>query len=178
MKFGRVITLTLVSCGIWGTLGSSCWAEDQDAPSVRSKKHTAVHLLNKSLRIAAREDRMDDLKSALEQEAADVNSRAEDGTTALMYASRRCLPRIAALLIEQKADVNLTDKRGMTALMHAIRTNCLAVVKQILATPGLKIHLRDVHRKSAADYARAATILEVDGPSIEMRRLVERKAER
>src|SRR4051794_9252188 len=47
------------------------------------------NVLNSSLRMAAREDRLADLKRLL-VEGADVNTQAPSGETALMYAARNC----------------------------------------------------------------------------------------
>lgn len=128
--------------------------------------------VNSAVRVAAREDRLEDLKDSLAIEGANINSQSEDGVTALMYASRNCYPKVVRYLISNGADVNLADKAGRSALMYATRALCLPAVKAILANPHLKIRQKDHRGRSAMGYARAATALEVDGPAIEILRLL------
>lgn len=50
---------------------------------------------------------------------ADVNAKANDGTTALMLAADNAKAGVVELLLAQKADINVKDKNGKTALDHA-----------------------------------------------------------
>lgn len=110
---------------------------------------------NTSLRIAAREDRASDVEQLL-NEGAEVNSRSDSGSTALMYAARFCLPLVTRTLLDHNADVNLQDRLGRTALMLAARENCLPVVRLLSRAPGIKLRLADNEKKTAIDYAGPA----------------------
>jgi ankyrin repeat protein len=128
--------------------------------------------LNTSIRIAAREDRLEDLKRRLGVAGANINSQSEDGVTALMYASRGCYPKVVRYLLRQGADVNVSDKSGRNALMYATRALCLPAVKSLLKSPDIQVKMRDHRGRSVLHYARLAAALEVDGPAIEMLRLL------
>ncbi len=130
-------------------------------------------VLNPSLRIAAREDRLDDLRELVKAGEADVDSQSDSGMTALMYASRNCFSDVASYLVRKGADVNLQDKAGRTALMYASRALCLPVVKRLLGHKATRVDLRDRQGRNALDFARSATALEVDGAPIEMLRLLQ-----
>jgi ankyrin repeat protein len=54
---------------------------------------------------------------------ADIDQRAYDGKTALMYAAWQCKPRSVRFLLKNGADVNLRDKySNLTALSLAINS--------------------------------------------------------
>jgi predicted tellurium resistance membrane protein TerC len=89
---------------------------------------------------------------------ADVNSADENGYAALIKAIHR--PGIVKLLIEAKADVNRANSRGYTALMMAIACvnvseNSLAVVKLLLAVPGIDIDHAGIQGETALSLAKA-----------------------
>jgi ankyrin repeat protein len=76
------------------------------------------------------------------------------GSTALISAARRghtnrdpyqasTTTYIVKLLIDAGADVNAQNSIGRTALMFAIRNGHIAVVKQLLAAPGIDVNVRD-----------------------------------
>jgi ankyrin repeat protein len=54
------------------------------------------------------------------QRGADVNARAEDGTTALMQATAVGDIRLVRMLLDHQADVNTRNQAGATALMWAV----------------------------------------------------------
>ncbi len=54
---------------------------------------------------------------------ADVNAKADDGTTALMLAAQNAKVDVVELLLKNKADVNAKDKQGQTALDYAESAN-------------------------------------------------------
>lgn len=129
----------------------SGWAGSDSEPivslSLDPKENT-----NNGFRLAAREDRLDQLQSFL-REGADINSVADDGQTALMIASRNCSPKLVGYLLTKGADVNVQDRQGRTALMLAAGGDCLPIVIALTAVPGVKIKIRDHQWRTAYDYA-------------------------
>ncbi len=132
-------------------------------------------VLNTSIRIAARENRLEDLKSSLNKKNADVNDQSDDGVSALMYAAWNCFPKIVDYLVQRGADVNLQDEQGRTALMYATRGLCLPVVKKLLITPSLLINTRDHRGRTILKYAQSAAALEVGDPADEILKLIRKK---
>jgi hypothetical protein len=87
---------------------------------------------------------------------ADVDSADDDEDTALMCAVDR--PGIVKLLIEAKADVNRANSEGYTALMMACENsseNNVAVVKLLLAVPGIDIDHAGNYGETALSLAKA-----------------------
>ena len=73
--------------------------------------------------------------------AVDINSKDEDGCTALLYASREGHESVVAYLIQQGADLNAADSDGYTPLMTASCEGHAGIVDQLLsagADPTLK----------------------------------------
>lgn len=120
--------------------------------------------LNTAFRIAARENRLPDIRKLLEQ-GAEINSKSNTGETALIYVAKNCFGKAAELLLEAKADVNARDSHGRSALIHATIGSCAPVVQALLRNPGVDLKLRDTAGKTAADYAEEASLMEVDGPA-------------
>jgi ankyrin repeat protein len=131
--------------------------------------------LDTNMRVAAREDRLADLKRFL-QSGANVNSRSDTGETALMYAARNCSERIVSCLLDAHAEENLQDDRGRTALMFASSDSCLPVVRLLLHGHAVNISARDREGRNALDYARRASALEYGGDSEEIVRLLKSRA--
>ncbi|MGA8594688.1 MAG: ankyrin repeat domain-containing protein [Bryobacteraceae bacterium] len=76
----------------------------------------------------------DDEKSvaALLSRKVDVNSREEDGATALAWATVRCNVAIAKLLLKSGANPNLTNEQGIGPLYLAITNGSTAIVELLL----------------------------------------------
>lgn len=127
--------------------------------------------LDTDMRVAAREDRLEDLKKYLDA-GADINSRSDTGETALMYAARNCSLRIVACLLDARANENARDDRGRTALMFASSDSCLPVVRLLLRGHEIDVSAHDREGRSALDYARRASALEYGGDSEEVIRLI------
>jgi ankyrin repeat protein len=68
---------------------------------------------------------------------AGVNSRDNDGQTALMLASRDGYREVVQMLLAKKAAVNEKDKNGVTALMLASKGSHREV-KKLLQKAGAK----------------------------------------
>lgn len=129
-------------------------------------------ILNSGLRIAAREEREEDVLRFLRQKA-DINSRSDVGETALMYAARNCSTDIVKILLSHGADVNIEDREGRTALIYAAQDSCAPVIEKLLRRTKASINHRDKSGRSAIDYAREGASLDVDGPSLDAVRLLE-----
>ena len=132
-------------------------------------------ILNSAFRMAARESRFADMEK-FSRQGADINGFPGKGVTALIYAARACNVKVVQKLIEMKADVNLRDKDGRTALMHAAKGSCLDATKILLKTPGVDLDVKEFHTgNTALSFAEDSAVPEVDGPAIEVVRLL-RKA--
>jgi hypothetical protein len=136
------------------------------APPIISLYVPVPEQRNNSLRIAAREGRLERLRLLISQ-GAEVNGRSPEGQTALMYAARYCRPRTARRLIAFGADVNLVDDKGRTALIHAARNSCVKSVK-VLLSHRAEAGVRDGSGRTALRYARSRAVVEVEGPDIEI----------
>lgn len=155
----------------WDSSGWSTSYSDYPSFSGRREGSSVIsidldpqNILNSSLRIAARENRYNDVNRFLAQ-GADINSPSDSGETAMMYASRNCTPKLVDFLIRQGANVNAADDEGRTSLMLAAQGSCKDVASLLLKTPGIRFDVRDHANKTALDYASENTLLEVGGPS-------------
>ena len=88
-------------------------------------------ILDRSVRVAAREGKLEILKQALEQ-GADINSQADNGATALMNASAACFPKVVAYLIKNKANLNIQDNRGRDSTHACLKSRLLACGQTII----------------------------------------------
>jgi ankyrin repeat protein len=81
-----------------------------------------------------------DLKKVkqLLKEGVDVNTKDEDGWTALMYACLKGEKKVAEFLIEKGVDVNAKDKNGRTALMIAKENGYDEIFKLLKSTRKIK----------------------------------------
>ncbi len=122
------------------------------------------NILNGSLRIASREGRTHELQTLLKS-GADSNSTSDSGETALMLASRNCYPKAVEILLQHNADVNAKDTDGRTALIFAASDSCAKVVELLVKKNNIDLNAKDHIQKSALDYAKDNSILEVGGPS-------------
>jgi len=75
-------------------------------------------------------------------QGADVNTRADHGSTALMWACKEGDLDIVRFLMSQWADVNAKDNYGWTALMSACKGGHLGVV-DYLVTEGVDVNAKD-----------------------------------
>ena len=126
--------------------------------------------LNSAFRIAARENRLSDLKDLL-QRGVDVNSKSDQGETALIYASRNCATEIVSFLLKSNADPNLRDSLGRSPLMFAVMEGCLKTTRILLKDPKTRKDFKDDMKKTAADYADEGALLEMDGDPVELAHL-------
>lgn len=129
-------------------------------------------MLENSLRIAARENRFNDLMKLIEQ-GVDVNSQSSEGETALMYASRNCSIPAIQVLIRAGANPDLQESSGKTALIFATEESCLSAVQLLVQIPGIQIQKKDHFKKTALDYADSGASLEVDGPAEKILQLLQ-----
>jgi ankyrin repeat protein/uncharacterized protein YgiM (DUF1202 family) len=86
---------------------------------------------------------------------ADVNARAEDGSTALMEAAKNNRnPDVVLALLKAGADLKARNKDGVTVLMYAARENRNPEVISILLKAGADPKAKDSKGKTAFDYAQ------------------------
>jgi ankyrin repeat protein len=142
----------------------SSYSRRQERSPLISMDLDPKHLLDASFRLAAREERLEDMFRMI-KEGADVNSTSDEGQTALMYTSRNCSIQISRELLQLDANVNLTDKEGDSALIYATIESCVPVVKLLLMNPALDLFVRDHEGRTALDYASDAAVIEVGGPA-------------
>jgi ankyrin repeat protein len=128
--------------------------------------------LNESMRVAAREERIQDVTDFITR-GADVNSTSETGETALMYASRSCNAEVVHTLLRHRARINQRDANGRTALMYAVSETCLPVVRLLLEIHGTDVRAHDEQKMTALDYAQAEAVTDVDGPAVAIVKLLE-----
>ncbi len=76
--------------------------------------------------------KIDELKFYLDN-GADINFQDENGSTALMLASRRGLNKIVFFLLDNNADVDMKDNSGLTAITYAIMGKEVKIVETLLA---------------------------------------------
>jgi ankyrin repeat protein len=121
--------------------------------------------------VAAREDRLADLKRLITQ-GGDVNSQSDAGDTALIYASRNCSTKVVEYLLSLKnadgsprTNVNVRDKLGRTALMYAAYDSCAPVVRDLLEVPDVELGIRDRDGRTLREYALNGAELEMGGPA-------------
>lgn len=80
-----------------------------------------------------------------------VNTKGEDGWSALMLATRH--PNAVRLLLDEGANVNACNVGGYTALMSAAWKGRADVVRMLLDA-GANINVKDEESYTALDYAR------------------------
>jgi len=95
---------------------------------------------------------------------ANVNIKAKDGTSPLMFAATagKGNLRICANLIEEGgADVNAVDRKGYTALMRATKKNNIEIVKCLLEYPQTDLNIADPQGITALMIAANFGFLEI-----------------
>lgn len=132
---------------------------------------------NLDLRIAARDNRPDDVAQLL-VDGADVNGKSDEGETALMYAARACSFEAVQTLLRWHPDANVQDVHGRTALIYAVSESCLPVTRLLLKSAHVSLNPQDDMHLSALDYATQGASLEIDGPSVEILSLLKRASKR
>lgn len=91
------------------------------------------------------------LVELLISKGAVVNQRANDGTTALMYAAENGDTQAVNALLRNGASVNLADKEGETALMKAAASSCAEETVKVLISAGADLNARDHKGRNALD---------------------------
>ena len=89
----------------------------------RSKRSDVVSFyVNKVVRTAARRNQKDLLEYVIYKSGLyyDINSRNENGATALLYACSYDFPEMVRFLLKQpKIDINICESKGYSPLMWA-----------------------------------------------------------
>jgi uncharacterized protein len=83
------------------------------------------------------------IKGGFLKKPVDINTKNEDGKTALMIAIDRRQPEIVKLLIEKGADLNVQDKHGNTALTFTILNIAQSNMAELLIEKGADVDLQD-----------------------------------
>jgi len=73
------------------------------------------------------------IKFLIDHEPNAINSKNDEGKTALHYAIERNKPEVVKLLLEYGADLNIEDPKGSTPLDYTTRTNNEEINKIITA---------------------------------------------
>jgi hypothetical protein len=129
--------------------------------------------LNCDLRIAAREGRVNRVRSLIAS-GAQVNGVSDKGQSALMYAAEACNVSVGRVLISKGAKLNLRDNRGKTALMFAAMGSCAPIISLMTSFSGAFIHASDKSGRTALDYANEGASLYEEGAPVESVRLIKR----
>jgi ankyrin repeat protein len=118
-QFGRMTLdsnmLRAHSILVLSALAVVCVLVEYSAPTTGERDDATPQDLLAAVR-AADTDRVQQLL----RHGADVNSRTEDGTTALMHATAVGDIKLVRMLLEHKADVNAKNRAGATALLWAV----------------------------------------------------------
>lgn len=106
------------------------------------------------LPLVAPEDRLEHTYKLLWKGGADVNQRAEGGTTPLWWAAEAGDLKLAALLLEKKADPALTDADGMQELpLHKAAVRGDSTMCELLLKESVKRGMHDlVERENASGF--------------------------
>ena len=84
---------------------------------------------------------------------ADVNTKRDDGITALIFASQNGYKEIVELLLAKGADVNVKDIYGVTALMGAsysgVDLHGHKDVVELLLAKGADVNVKDIYGRTA-----------------------------
>jgi len=103
----------------------------------------------------ARDDPNPELIAVLINAGVQVNSRTEDGSTALMWAASDSNAEVIEILIKAGADVNAQNSDGLTPLMCAAEYNSCTVVITTLIKAGADVHIRNVDGLTPLMFAAA-----------------------
>jgi ankyrin repeat protein len=109
---------------------------------------------------AARAQDQSSVRSLLDRKA-DVNARANDGSTALLWAAHWDDVATADLLIRARADANLANDFGMTPLSRACTNGSAAMVQRLLeagANPNTRIGTGETPIMTCASSGNVAAV--------------------
>ncbi len=114
-----------------------------------------------SLISAAGNNDLAGLKSALDN-GAEINTKDDEGWTALMWASDKGYEKIAEYLVSRGADINARDNYGWTALMYACAFGRVEIVK-LLVTHNANENTTSARKQTIIDkfYPRGTTAFRI-----------------
>lgn len=96
-----------------------------------------------------------EIVEALIDNYINVNTKDDDGKTALIHAVRtNATPQVIATLINHGANVNAQDVFGRTALMYAANAKNNPGIITLLISHGANVNIEDKEGKKALDYAK------------------------
>ena len=172
--FSLVVGVVTARADYYPYYGS--YGSHQSTPII-SLELDAKKSLNSAFRIAAREGRMEDIRRYL-IEGADVNSRSDEGVTALMYAARDCSIQMLDFLLGNGASPNLSDDEGRVALVYSIRESCAEAVETLLRVPSIRLNVKDRSGRTLLDYAIDMAQTDVGGAATQIEGMVREALER
>lgn len=108
---------------------------------------------NSMLHRAVIANKINDVKSIIQNHKIDINYQNKDGRTALHYAAAADNSAMVLYLLEHGAHVGVQDYEGWTPLHVAVHANAFDVVK-ILFEYHADGNLRNADDKTALDYAK------------------------
>lgn len=92
---------------------------------------------------------------------ADINTRDDNGNTALIWAAELNHLSTLAALLEAGADLTPQNKFGQNALLRGLRERADRKIALALLEAGCPCHGVDVHKRSAASYAAEQGLADV-----------------
>ena len=131
--------------------------DEKDIQLKHEKKSVPQNLLpkikNKEIVEAANKGDRERIRQLL-SESVDVNSKDDDGDTALSVAARKGdLPLVQMLLTVSGIDINTQSEKGYTPLHEACRFGKEEIVTALLLIKGLDLSIKDNMGYSAVDWA-------------------------
>jgi ankyrin repeat protein len=122
-----------------------------------SQAKTTRSLVKSSLLRASLESILIDISAG----RADVNSRTDDGQTALMFAAANADAEAVKALLQKGADVDaIENTHGWTALVYAIWSGDRSLVGMLLEDYP-NVNVKDIEGRTASDHALLSCDFEI-----------------
>ena len=112
---------------------------------------------NTPLIVACQDDKVEFVRSLLDNSVININAEDNYGNTALVWASMRGFTDCMLALLEKHCDINHRDKNGMTALMVACNYGELDAV-QLLIQHGADCDIADNDGRTALNHCESEDI--------------------
>ncbi len=150
----RIFLSSFLAFGILSL--NSVFQENAFSQSKKTESNKEVKVSNNPLMMAIEIADIKEIKKLIAK-GYSVNSKDQNGFTALMSASNKGYKDITDLLTSLGADVNLKDNSGKTALMYSSNNgNDMIVANLIKMGAGAGVNIKDNFGKTARDYALIA----------------------
>ncbi len=147
----RIFLSSFLAFGILSV--NSVFQENAFSQSKKTESNKEVKVSNNPLMMAIEIADIKEIKKLISK-GHSVNSKDQNGFTALMSASNKGYKDITDLLTSLGADVNLKDNSGKTALMYSSNNgNDMIVANLIKMGAGAGVNIKDNFGKTAIMYA-------------------------